>query len=261
MKLLSLNIGIKINNYNEVENYIRNNSFDFVMLQEVLNVKESLFLAKSSDFNKLLLSNIFLHNVLGPMYYADKIYKNGKLSRDYECIIEQGNSLSTNFDITESYNKFFHKHYSKFTDSTNFKTEDHPRSILQNIVSVKNGKKIQLINIHGCWSSDKIGNDRQLKQIEFLINQSKLYKIPTIIVGDFNLLPNSKPIEMMNHNYINLCKNFNIKNTRPAFDDGLDKGDVLIDYIFVSKDIKVKNFYIDNTTISDHYPLILDFDI
>ena len=33
------------------------------------------------------------------------------------------------------------------------------------------------------------------------------------------------------------------------------------DYVFVSKDVKVKNFEVPNIEISDHLPLILDFEI
>ena len=41
----------------------------------------------------------------------------------------------------------------------------------------------------------------------------------------------------------------------------LDVGDSVDDYIFVNDKIKVNDFKVIKTDVSDHYPLILDFDI
>ena len=57
---------------------------------------------------------------------------------------------------------------------------------------------------------------------------------------------------------INLIEKYNIESTRPKFDDGLDKGNLICDYIFVNNKVKVKNFRVINTNISDHLPLILE---
>ena len=54
---------------------------------------------------------------------------------------------------------------------------------------------------------------------------------------------------------------FNIKSTRPEFDNGLDKGNMVCDYIFVNNKVKVNDLSVINSNISDHLPLILDFDI
>ena len=65
---------------------------------------------------------------------------------------------------------------------------------------------------------------------------------------------------MMSKRMINLIEKYNIESTRPKFDDGLDKGNLVCDYIFVNNKVKVKNFRVIDTNISDHLPLILDFD-
>jgi endonuclease/exonuclease/phosphatase family metal-dependent hydrolase len=66
---------------------------------------------------------------------------------------------------------------------------------------------------------------------------------------------------MLEKKFKNLIKEFAIKSTRPDFKDDLDKWDNVVDYIFVDDKIKVNNFEVINTNISDHLPLILDFDI
>ena len=131
---------------------------------------------------------------------------------------------------------------------------------IQNAILNINGKNIQVINVHALWNKDKIGDDRTIMQSDFIL--SKIRKdIPCIVVGDFNLLPNTKSIEMIDEKMINLIKEYNIKSTRPTFDDNLDKGDLVCDYIFVNDKIKVNDFKVIDTNISDHMPLILDFDI
>ncbi|MCK5025267.1 MAG: hypothetical protein KAS15_01655, partial [Nanoarchaeota archaeon] len=90
---------------------------------------------------------------------------------------------------------------------------------------------------------------------------AKRKDIPTIIVGDFNLFPESKSIQILNKEFRNLIDEYNITTTRPDFVDSRDVGNNVVDYIFVNDKIKVNNFKVFNTIISDHFPLILDFDI
>ena len=59
----------------------------------------------------------------------------------------------------------------------------------------------------------------------------------------------------------NLIDIYNIKSTRPNFNDGLDKGNVVCDYIFVNDKIKVNDFKVIQSNASDHLPLLLDFEI
>lgn len=75
------------------------------------------------------------------------------------------------------------------------------------------------------------------------------------------MLPISKSIAIMNQNFHNLIEEYKIESTRPEFENGLNKGHHVCDYIFVSDEIKVKSFEVLNTDVSDHLPLVLDFDI
>ncbi len=36
---------------------------------------------------------------------------------------------------------------------------------------------------------------------------------------------------------------------------------MVVDYIFVTDDVKVNDFKVVDTDVSDHFPLVLDFDI
>lgn len=49
--------------------------------------------------------------------------------------------------------------------------------------------------------------------------------------------------------------------TRPDFNDTLETGNSIVDYVFVNDQIKVKDFKVIQTNISDHFPLLLEFEL
>ena len=66
---------------------------------------------------------------------------------------------------------------------------------------------------------------------------------------------------MLNEEFKNLINEYKIISTRPNFNDGRDYGNNVVDYIFVNDKIKVNDFKVIKTDISDHYPLMLNFEI
>ena len=122
-------------------------------------------------------------------------------------------------------------------------------------------KKLKVINIHWTYSKDKQDSERSILQYEKIMQIAKRDDLPTIILWDFNLFPETKSIKMIEKDFRNLIKEYNIKSTRPDFKDHLDKWNNVVDYIFVDDKIKVDDFEVLNTDISDHLPLILDFEI
>ncbi len=141
-----------------------------------------------------------------------------------------------------------------------FHIEDHPRAI-QVIKLDVNGKDLQIINLHGLHSKDKLDSERTFNQCKYVLEVAKRKKLPTIIVGDFNLFPETKSINLLDKEFKNLIREYNILSTRPNPINGTDKRNIVVDYVFVDDKIKVHNFEVINTNISGHLPLILDFDI
>ncbi|MBI2022278.1 endonuclease/exonuclease/phosphatase family protein [Candidatus Daviesbacteria bacterium] len=125
------------------------------------------------------------------------------------------------------------------------------------------GKVCNIFNLHGQWYPEtKLDTKKRLiqsKKIVSLINKSSGKKI---ICGDFNLEPNTKSIKIIEQSgLINLIKKFHVKATRVA--NFKKYGDIqyFADYIFVSKGVEVKNFKVPKVKISDHLPLILEFEL
>jgi endonuclease/exonuclease/phosphatase family metal-dependent hydrolase len=77
-----------------------------------------------------------------------------------------------------------------------------------------------------------------------------------ILCGDFNLLPNTESIAMLEKGMKNLVKEYGITSTRSHH---YTKEHKFADYIIVSTDIKVANFEVLQEPVSDHLPLLLEF--
>jgi hypothetical protein len=131
------------------------------------------------------------------------------------------------------------------------------------------GKVLFLGEVHGKASpGTKMDTSVRIKQSEKIINFFNNKKGPKIIGGDFNLNPDTKSVALFEETgYRNLIKDFKIKSTRnniswENFKDvpGFVK-QYFADYVFVSPDVKVKNFEVPYIEVSDHLPQILDFEI
>lgn len=262
MKLIDLNVSIKLNNNDEVIVFLKDNESDIITLQEVMRgIDDTVYdRYNNSKLIKKEISKDYKYNFFGALWVAPYHIKNGVVSKDFGGIAEQGNEVISKYPIIKANNIFYYKNYGDFTDVTNFRKTDHPRALEQVILEVEN-KKLQLLNIHGIWTEGKIGDERTLKQNNFLLKTALENDLPTIIVGDFNLAPESKSIEILNKSFKNLITEYNIRSTRPTVRDGLDIGNNIDDYIFANDKIKINDFKVVVTDISDHYPLLLDFDI
>jgi endonuclease/exonuclease/phosphatase family metal-dependent hydrolase len=82
-----------------------------------------------------------------------------------------------------------------------------------------------------------------------------------IIGGDLNLMPDTESVRMFAANgYRDLIAEFKIPTTRNrlVWDKFPDSKQYYSDYVFVSPEVKVREFSVPNNEISDHLPLIVD---
>lgn len=259
MKLLDLNIGIKLDNTKQILELIKKEDADICTFQEAMNAVEDSCYDIYKFKNHIEQLGGYNYSEFAPLFIADKITENNIVVRDFGGKAEQGSLILSKFKIKEHYNQFYYNEYKYEYDATNFKEKDWCRSIQNTILEIA-GKELQIINVHGIWNKEKIDDERTIKQSEFILSKIR-NDIPVIVVGDFNLLPNTNSIKLLNDKLINLIDKYNIKSTRPNFSDELDKGNIVCDYIFVNNKIIVKNLEVINSKISDHLPLILDFEI
>lgn len=141
----------------------------------------------------------------------------------------------------------------------------------QYVQLVIDGKLLTICNVHGvAFPSNKLDCPERLMQskkiLEFVNNQEG----EKVVVGDFNLFPDTKSISMFEESgFKNLIKDFNIKTTRgtlvkqmhPEYATTPNGYQEFADFAFVTSGIKVKSFEVPDLPLSDHLPMIMEFNI
>lgn len=224
--------------------HLENSGIDFACMQEAVDYDgQSLGLitsyqkvGKSLDLHEQFFSKL-ISSKLGvkELAFGNVIYSSVPFSQ-----------TSTVFTRGEYKNNF------------NFDEDDYNIRAFQHVQIEINGKKLNLLNHHGHHiDSHKLGDDETKRQVTQIIEYIKNLEGSVILCGDFNLSPESESIKLIDENLMNLSVQHKLKTTRSK----LTYKNEVCDYIFVSQDIKVNSFVMDDTIISDHNALILDFDL
>ncbi len=163
----------------------------------------------------------------------------------------------------------FVKKKLKVTESGKFKVYKNLKNDVGFIqhMSIKTGNSnLHIANIHGkTRPGHKLDTPTRIKQSEKIIKFFGNLTGPVIIGGDFNLFNKTKSVSLFELNeYRDLIKEFKIKDTRGKINKKIYQSSNIqyyADYCFVSKDVKVKTFTVPDLEVSDHLPLILEFEI
>lgn len=135
------------------------------------------------------------------------------------------------------------------------------RTIPRNLqyLQFKNNDQEYLIgHFHGVWyPKSKQDNKDRIEQSRRIKRFFEGYSCKKILCGDFNLLPTTKSIKILEEGNRNLITEFKIETTR---NEHYGRKEKHADYILVSPDVDVVDFKVIKTIISDHYPLILEFE-
>lgn len=134
---------------------------------------------------------------------------------------------------------------------------NHDRN-LQWIECNHNNKIFSVLNVHGLWNGkgkkdtpERIIQSQRIRQFMDTINT------PKILCGDFNLRPDTESMRLLEHGMRNLITSNQIKSTRTRF---YTKQEQFADYVLTSPEVKVNQFSVMKDEVSDHAPLLLDFD-
>jgi endonuclease/exonuclease/phosphatase family metal-dependent hydrolase len=265
MKLLSLNVALFEKNNKQLSDFLSQENADILMLQEVVKrVDESAeqdFISKDAID---LVSSHLKHSFYAPVWVLSNFEKNDFHGYDHFKFdlggkVEFGNYLKSKFEITSGENIFVQNHFCYTKDWSKWPEEDS--RAVQISDTIIDNKKLRLLNYHGIWSKDKFGNAKTQRACEIIKAKALEFDGPSIICGDFNLFPDTKSMNVFENDFISLVDQYNIKTTRPHTNELSDKERNVVDYVLVSKGIKVNDFRVINSDVSDHLPLVLDFDL
>lgn len=194
-----------------------------------------------------------------------------KLFKNYQSIYDRGIKTDYLGGVTEGRNMFVKNGMKVLSSGSRsvYRVTKADAGGFQFAELLVQGKKFNLGSVHGkARPGHKFDTESRINQSKRIIGYFKDKKGPVVIGGDFNLLPDTKSVEMFEKSgYRNLIKDFRIKNTRNklSWDQFGQKTDFekqyFADYCFVSPEIKVKSFEVPYIEVSDHLPLILEFDL
>lgn len=200
-------------------------------------------------------------------YTRDLFDKTSKILNNFNGFIEEGTLLKL-WGVIDSQVIFAQKNLEILSSGKLdiYKNTPTDTGFASYIVFKNDGKIVNLLNVHGkTRPGHKMDTPARIKQSQKIIKFMKDKSGLKIIGGDFNLNPDTKSVRLFEEaGYKNLIKDFGIENTRnkltwEQFPN--EEKQHFADYVFVSPDVKVKNFEVPYTEVSDHLPQILEFEV
>jgi len=259
MKLISLNIwgGQK---HKELLEFIKeiNGETDIICLQEVFKSENNIF-SRGSKMN--IYSD--LENILNDyqIFFAPTFTNYDLLTKvDFDTAFGEVTYVKKSIKVVSEGTVFTYRNFDekKLLYHDDFgEYWDLPRNFHYVIIR-ENGKEFLIANLHGFWKPGaKIDTKESLEQSNKILEFIKSFNGSKIICGDFNLAPNTRSINKLEEELVNLITEYSIYNTRSKF---YTRNEKFADYIFVSPDVKVKKFEVLDKHVSDHLPLFIDFE-
>jgi endonuclease/exonuclease/phosphatase family metal-dependent hydrolase len=115
---------------------------------------------------------------------------------------------------------------------------------------------LAIINVHGIWQGGiKTDTEAKIEQSKKILDLAEKTDGRKIICGDFNVLPDTKSIQMLADKYTDLIREYGIKETRSSL---YTKELRHAGFVFVDNKISVKDFSVPNMVVSDHLPMIIE---
>ncbi|MFT5359599.1 MAG: exonuclease III [Candidatus Paceibacteria bacterium] len=162
--------------------------------------------------------------------------------------------VKKDFIVEEEGDIFIHRERGSYKDGDG---GHHPRN-LQYAILNKDGEKFIVVNVHGLWNGKgKDDSEDRINQSNKIRNFLGRFDMPKVLVGDFNLKPETESLSLIKEGMIDLVEEYGIKDTRTSY---YEKEIRFADYIF-TKGVEVKDFKVLPDEVSDHAALYLEFEL
>lgn len=267
MKLLSLNVAIFETNNKQVSKFLFELNADILCLQEVSDKIDASanpdFISKNhiDKTTKNLKYSFFGKTWIIKDFHLKDFHQKESFDYDFGGFLKAGNYLKTKFKIIQRANIFVQSTPTfEIADWTKW-PNNQSKAVQVVDLELPNSKKLRVLNYHGIWTKEKVGNEETLKACKQILGLAKEVNYPTIIVGDFNLFPDTSSMRVFYKDFTSLVDTHNISTTRPRSNELSSLERNVVDFVLVSKGVKVNSFAVLDSNISDHLPLVLDFEI
>lgn len=254
MKLITLNIwGGKL--HEQLVQFVeqRGREVDVVCFQEVFHTPTDRTTSNEARANSFSELTRALPDFRGAFHGAqDGFDPRGAVN--FELSYGLATFVRSNIPVEEHGDEFVYRF-------KNSRQEDH-RTIGRNVeftLFSRGADRYAICNFHGLWNGtgktdtpDRLEQSRKVLEVLDRFRDRKL-----ILCGDFNLLPNTRSLAMLERGMRNLIKESGATSTRSSH---YTKPEKFADYILVSPNVNVRHFEVLKDEVSDHLPLLLEFD-
>lgn len=235
IKIVSFNIKAGLMGKDEVQNYLKAQDADVILLQEDGGMEYPMLKGYNRTKSNGILTILTKHNL-----------SNEKLFFSEDESMELQSALQADIEIKG-------KTY-RFVDIYLYPFQFEKKMIKLDGNSEANEQKVKGV-VRKLIPTFKIHQD-QVKKIRESLENSPY---PVIVAGDFNSVPNS-------YEYYHLSEGLEDafmsagKGSATSFHDY--KFPIRIDYVFSSKSVEAVSYAVDRSvSISDHYPVITKFSL
>lgn len=246
MKLIQLNIW-QGRLLREVIDFLQNEQPDFVCMQEVYssNIDTPLY-----DF---LNCYERIHEVF-PEYYGffSEAYKMEFMGEPFGF----GNAILSKYALSGTETFPINGEYQVYKNLTNY--IGNTRNLQRALVTINDTTSFTLFNHHGYWDQSPLGNNLTVDALQKVSSIIANTTGPVVFAGDLNVIPGSPALQTFNGLLQDLTETYQVKTTLSE----LGKvPDVPCDHIMVSDDVKVLNYETKSRLVSDHMPIVLEFEV
>jgi len=115
-------------------------------------------------------------------------------------------------------------------------------------------------NLHGMSRpGSKLDSDERLEQSRVVRRILDAHNGPSLLLGDFNLMPDTESVRIVEHGRRNLVKEWQITTTRSRINPyyGTPQVQPHANYAILTPDITVEHFSVPDVEVSDHLPMLL----
>lgn len=250
VKVICLNMWLGGKLFENVQQLMKRENAHILCLQEVHHAESLPPQEKWHVISELA-------NILGYSQYAFAP-ATGVLLEDGSRI-QFGNAILSKLPIKSSFSIFYDVPYNGMNRRTPDDYRFEPRNLQH--AEIKIGDKVlHVFNTQGIWGFDGDDNERRLAMGD-MIAREIAEKQQALLMGDFNVLEGTKTIGKIEGHMKNIFKgelktSFNMRHKQ-----GGGFASAVVDMVFASPDVKILNHYSLSDNVSDHVPLVGEFEI
>lgn len=252
LKVIQVNI-YKGRYLDSLVDFLRRENPDFVTMQEVTTGGFSLYEGKDADVFDLLSKRLKMFGV----FHGDLKLKGDDASIFGNAVFSKHEIVSNNILTLKTFRPVTNEELNGVSGEVREQIDRHLLDVNVNL----DGCNIHVMSWHGAWTAPPQDTSETERQAELVYKHIKKIDTPFILGGDLNAVIGSKTVDLISSVSNNLMLKCRVSmTTNPAVHKIAPQG-FLIDYLFTSREFRLKSINVPQITISDHLPVLAELEV